>query len=155
MTAAATKYPRRVYYAEIIKVAGENEKRLIAARVPLLLATDAGIMNPDEHDALPDNMKKDEDTALGRAHFFWFKAMDAKGMKPMDAIVAATGNIAKAYHLDKEIGTLEPGKRADLLILDADPLSAIMNIQKISTVMKDGAVVDRAALPVKRVVTRR
>ena len=117
-------------------------------------ATDAGIMNPDEHDALPDAMKKEENTALGRAHFLWFKATAQMGMQPMDAIVAATGSIAKAYHKDKEIGTLEPGKRADLLILDADPLADIMNVEKISTVMKDGAVVDRAGLPVKRIVTR-
>jgi imidazolonepropionase-like amidohydrolase len=111
-------------------------------------------MNPDEHDALPDNLKKDESTDLGRAHFLWFQAMAEKGMKPMDAIMAATSNIARAYHLDREIGTLEPGKRADLLILDADPLADIMNVAKIATVMKDGLVVDRAALPLKRVLTR-
>ena len=152
--AAAGQFPRRVFYDELAKVEAANERRMVAARLPMLLATDAGIMSPDEHDALPDAMKKEENTALGQAHFLWFKAMAQMGMQPMDAIVAATGSIAKAYHLDKDIGTLEPGKRADLLILDADPLADIMNVEKISTVMKDGAVVDRAALPVKRVVTR-
>ena len=153
-TAAAARFPRRVYYDELIKVADQNDRRMIAVNIPVLLATDAGIMNPDEHDALPDNMKKDESTDLGRAHFLWFKATAEKGMKPMDAIMAATANIARAYHLDREIGTLEPGKRADLLILDADPLADIMNVEKIATVMKDGLVVDRAVLPLKRVLTR-
>jgi imidazolonepropionase-like amidohydrolase len=153
-TAAAAGIPKRVFFGELIKVQDQNERRMIAASIPVLLATDAGIMNPDEHDALPDNMKKDESTDLGRAHFLWFKATAEKGMKPMDAIMAATANIARAYHLDREIGTLEPGKRADLLILDADPLADIMNVEKIATVMKDGLVVDRAVLPLKRVLTR-
>lgn len=151
---AAAGFPRRVFYDELIKVAEVNERRMVAERVPVLLATDAGIMSPDEHDALPEAMKKDESTDLGPAHFLWFKAMAEKGMKPMDAILAATSNIAKAYRKDGEIGTLEPGKRADLLILYADPLADIMNVTKIGTVMKDGVVVNRAALPVKRILTR-
>ena len=81
-------------------------------------------------------MKKDESTDLGRAHFLWFKAMAEKGLKPMDAILAATANIAKAYHLD------------------GDPLADIMNVEKIAMVMKDGVVVNRASLPVKRVLTK-
>ncbi len=153
--AAATSFPRRVFYDELIKVEEANERRMVAAGIPVLLATDAGVMNPDEHDALPDAMKKDENTDHGQAHFLWFKATAEKGMKPMDAILAATSNIAKAYHKDREIGTLEPGKRADLIILDADPLADIMNVMKISAVMKDGAVVDRAALPLKRILTRK
>ena len=155
LTAGAAAYPQRVYFGELLKVQAENEKRLIAARVPLLLATDAGILGPDEHDALPDSMKLDEDTRLGQAHFLWFKAMTEKGMAPMDALMAATSNIARAYHKDRELGTLEAGKRADLLILSADPLSDIMNVQKIVMVIKDGAVVDREALPVRRVLTRK
>lgn len=76
-------------------------------------------------------------------------------MRPMDAIVAATSNIAKAYHKDREIGSLEVGKRADLVILDADPLADITNVRKIVAVMKDGVLVDRAALPVRRILSRR
>lgn len=154
MVASADGYPRRVYWGELVKTQAENEKRLIAEGVPLLLATDAGIMNPDEHDALPEAMKKDEDTRLGEAHFTWLKASAQKGLKPMDAILAATSNIAKAYHKDRDVGTLEAGKRADLLVLDADPLADINNLRRIGIVMKDGRVVDRAALPVKRVLTR-
>lgn len=70
-----------------------------------------------------------------------------------DAILAATRNIARAYRKDGELGTIEPGKRADLVLLDADPLRDIGNVEKIAAVIKDGAVVDRAALPVKRILT--
>ena len=150
----AAGYPKRVYFAELTRVQDENDRRMIAAKIPVLLATDAGIMNPDEHDALSEAMKKDESTDLGRAHFLWFKAMAEKGLKPMDAILAATANIAKAYHLDRDLGTLEPGKRADLVILDGDPLADIMNVERTAMVMKDGVVVNRASLPVKRVLTK-
>ncbi len=150
----AAGYPKRVYFAELTRVQDENDRRMIAAKIPVLLATDAGIMNPDEHDALSEAMKKDESTDLGRAHFLWFKAMAEKGLKPMDAILAATANIAKAYHLDRDLGTLEPGKRADLVILDGDPLADIMTVEQIAMVMKDGVVVNRASLPVKRVLTK-
>jgi imidazolonepropionase-like amidohydrolase len=74
-------------------------------------------------------------------------------MKPMDAIVAATRNIAAAYKKLDQFGTLEQGKLADLVILDADPLADLANIRRISLVMKDGRIVDRDALPLKRVLT--
>jgi imidazolonepropionase-like amidohydrolase len=127
---------------------------MIAAGVPVLLATDAGIMNPDEAASVSESQRQDNNTALGRAHFLWFRAAAEKGMKPMDAIVAATRSIARAYKKDDELGTLEPGKRADLLLLDADPLADIANVEKIAAVIKDGVVVNRAALPINRVLTR-
>jgi imidazolonepropionase-like amidohydrolase len=53
----------------------------------------------------------------------------------------------------KDFGTLEVGKFGDLVILTADPLADIHNIQKIATVMKGGTVVDRAQLPAMRVLS--
>ena len=50
--------------------------------------------------------------------------------------------MARAYELDDEIGTLEPGKRADLVILDADPRESARNYRRIHTVITDGVVVD-------------
>ncbi len=151
----AAALPRRMYQGELFTVMGENERRLIAARAPVLLATDGGITSPDELAARPDFLKIDPSADLGSGHFLWFQATAEKGMRPMDAIVAATSNIAKAYHKDREIGSLEAGKRADLVILDADPLADITNVRKIVAVMKDGVLVDRAALPVRRILTRR
>lgn len=146
---AGASFPPRVYFAELVKVADENERRLIAAGAPMLLATDAGITHPDQWASVPAAMREENSTELGPAHFRWFQAMAEKGMKPMDMLLAATRNIAMAYHVIDDFGTLEPGKRADLLILDADPLADINNIQKIGTVMKDGVVVDRGRLPLK------
>jgi imidazolonepropionase-like amidohydrolase len=79
--------------------------------------------------------------------------MVEKGMSPMEAIVSATRNIAAAYHKLDLLGTLEKGKLADLVVLDADPLQDINNVRKISIVMKEGQVVDRDKLPLKKVLT--
>jgi Tol biopolymer transport system component len=70
----------------------------------------------------------------------------AAGLSPLEAITAATGNSARALGLDSEIGTIEVGKQADLLLLDADPLQDIRNTQKIWKVIQGGRVVDREAL---------
>jgi len=71
------------------------------------------------------------------------------GFKPMEAIIAATANGAKACGMEKELGTLEPDKKADIIIIDGDPLKDIKILQdvgKIKMVLKDGEVkVDRSA----------
>ena len=68
------------------------------------------------------------------------------GFTPMDALRAATAVPAKAMHMDKELGTIEVGKRADLLVLDANPLENIANIRTVRLVMKGGMLFDSAAL---------
>ena len=68
------------------------------------------------------------------------------GMTPMDAIRAATSVPAKAMGLDRTVGTIEKGKRADLLVLDADPLANISNVRSGRLVVKDGRVYDRKLL---------
>jgi imidazolonepropionase-like amidohydrolase len=71
----------------------------------------------------------------------------------MNALLSATRNIAEAYGQATDLGTLEPGKRADLLILDADPLADVRNYRRIEAVLKDGIVIDRDALPTRRIIT--
>ncbi|HYL74286.1 MAG TPA: amidohydrolase family protein [Bryobacteraceae bacterium] len=68
------------------------------------------------------------------------------GMTPMEAIQAATIVPARAMKLDREVGTIEAGKRADLIILDSNPLDAIANIRTVKTVVAKGQVYDSAKL---------
>ena len=76
------------------------------------------------------------------------------GMTPMQAIVAATKNGAIASHALAEYGTIETGKAADLVVLDADPLADIKNIRKLSVVIANGVVVDPKSLPTKPIWSR-
>ena len=62
------------------------------------------------------------------------------GMSPMDAIVTGTVNAADLMGLSSEVGTLEPGKAADLIATDKTPLEDITELQRITFVMRDGAV---------------
>jgi imidazolonepropionase-like amidohydrolase len=69
------------------------------------------------------------------------------GMTPMQALVAATANGAAAALRSKDLGTIEKGKVADLILLTSDPLADIHNIQKIAAVIAQGRRVDLASLP--------
>ena len=69
------------------------------------------------------------------------------GMTPAEAIVAATKNGAIACRALDELGTLEAGKLADLLVLTENPLADIRNIRKIDIVMKEGKIIDTTRLP--------
>jgi len=73
------------------------------------------------------------------------------GMTPSQAIVAGTKNGALACRMEKDLGTVETGKLADLVLLDADPLADISNIRKVRLVVKEGRVVDPNTLPTKPV----
>jgi imidazolonepropionase-like amidohydrolase len=68
--------------------------------------------------------------------------MVVAGMTPMQVIVAATRNSAEFLRMDS--GTLQPGKSADFIVLDANPLDDIMNSRRISAVVLRGAAVDRS-----------
>jgi Amidohydrolase family len=67
------------------------------------------------------------------------------GLTPMEAIQAATKDSATALGL-RDTGTIEPGKRADLVLLDADPLADLANLRRVSRVIKGGHAYDPAAL---------
>lgn len=63
------------------------------------------------------------------------------GLTPMQAIVCATGNNAALLHIEATRGTLRPGKRADLIVLAANPLDDITNTRSIVTIFHDGRTV--------------
>ena len=68
------------------------------------------------------------------------------GLTPMEALTAATLRPAEFMRIADKTGTVEPGKWADLVLLDADPRANIRNTQRINTVIKAGSVFDRAVL---------
>jgi len=60
------------------------------------------------------------------------------GLSPADVLVSATRNGAAALHELDQTGTIEPGKRADLLLLSANPAEDIRNLRRVERVMRDG-----------------
>ena len=64
--------------------------------------------------------------------------VSAAGLTPLQALQAATRNAARAAGADSVRGTLEPGKAADVLLLEANPLDDIRNTRKIRVVIKAG-----------------
>lgn len=68
------------------------------------------------------------------------------GLTPLQALRAATLNPARFLHLEDRFGTVEAGKMADLVLLDANPLADIANTRRIDAVMLNGRLFDRTAL---------
>jgi cytosine/adenosine deaminase-related metal-dependent hydrolase len=68
------------------------------------------------------------------------------GLTPMEAIQAATIVPARAMGVDKEVGTVEPGKRADVILVDGNPLESIHNIRHVRYVIAGGKMYDCAEL---------
>ncbi len=68
------------------------------------------------------------------------------GLTPVEALRSATLNPAKFFGLDQTLGTIEQGKIADLVLLEANPLLDIRNTQRISAVVSNGRLFDRKAL---------
>ena len=126
-----------------------NARNLIRSGASLLMGFDAAL---HALDAASDPFS--DWALLGECHFAWFEAMEEKGLAPMEMLKAATRNIAVAYGKEKDLGTVEAGKIADLLILDKDPLEAAANYRSIIVVIKEGAVIDRDALPLKPILTK-
>ncbi len=102
---------------------------LARAGVPVIAGTDGG----DVPFVVPGFGLHDELAALVRA-----------GLTPQQAIEAATATPARMLGLDHEIGTVAPGKVADLVVLDADPLADIANTTRIVSVVHRGRVIDSA-----------
>jgi imidazolonepropionase-like amidohydrolase len=101
-------------------------KALHDAGVPVVVGTDEGIPGHSVH----------------REIELYVEA----GLTPMEALQAATIVSARAMKMDGEIGTIERGKRADLVVLNANPLDAISNIRSVRWTISDGRVYDAPTL---------
>jgi imidazolonepropionase-like amidohydrolase len=70
-----------------------------------------------------------------------FRAYADAGMKPLDILRAATLNAADLLGWQKDVGSLEPGRYADLIAVPGDPLADITALDRVGFVMKGGVVV--------------
>jgi len=149
---------RRTPFLKRYEVMDRNARALLQSGAVILLSTDAGLFNANTltSSAWTSWQPPDESLLiLGEGHHNWFLAVEQKGMKPMDALLAATRNIARAYKADHDLGTLEQGKLADLLVLDRNPLESARNYRSVRLVMKDGRLVNRESLPSQALLTAR
>ena len=101
-------------------------KALHKAGVPLLVGTDL---------AVP-----------GHTQFREMELLVKAGLSPMEAIQAATIVPARVFKLDKELGTIEAGKIADVILVDGNPLENISNIRNVKFVIANGRMYDTAKL---------
>ena len=112
------------------RILAQNFPQYLAAGLKLVLATDTGL-HPGH------TFGSGEHVELAR----WVQL----GLPPAQAIVAATKTPAGLMGLD-DLGTLAPGKRASLLVLNANPLDDIRHTRDIADVYLDGVRLDRAAM---------
>jgi imidazolonepropionase-like amidohydrolase len=105
-------------------------RHLREAGVELLAGTDAPIVRNVPGFSLHDELK----------------CLADAGLSPAEALRTATVNPARFLGLERELGTVEAGKRADLVLLNGNPLVDVGNVTKIDAVVADGRLFDRAAL---------
>jgi imidazolonepropionase-like amidohydrolase len=122
--------------AQSIKVAlrqaERNLKILSDAGVPIAMGSDSGsFANPGRWQGYFEHIE--------------MEMMVKAGMTPMQVLVAATGGAARIMKLDAEVGTIQPGKLADLVVLTANPLTDIRNTQKIDSVWIGGRQLKRGS----------
>ena len=116
--------------AELYQLALDNVRQAHAAGVRIVAGTDAG----DTY-VFPGFAIHDELAELVRA-----------GLSPADALRSATLDAARFAGQDREYGSIEAGKVADLVLLNADPLADIRNTGDIAGLFFNGQYLDRAAL---------
>lgn len=100
---------------------------MIASGVTVIAGTDAGIIDTNFM-----GLARTMETMVGLG-----------GMSPAAVLQSATATASEALTLDNTIGTLEVGKRADCIALDADPLEDVRALRQVRAVIRDGYLVAR------------
>ena len=104
-----------------IGITGQSLRKAVPKGVRIAFGTDAGV---SKHGRNADE----------------FLLMVEHGMTPASAIVAATVNAAELLGLSEQVGSLVPGRQADLIAVDGDPLADVATLQAVKLVMKGGVV---------------
>jgi imidazolonepropionase-like amidohydrolase len=112
------------------KIAMANLKRVQDAGITVVMGTDAGNIG----------------TLHGPSVFREMRLMVESGLTPLEVLRSATWNAAKTMGLEGRAGEVEAGMLADLVILDADPLTDVSNLSRIYRTIKGGVVYDPAQL---------
>ena len=105
-------------YKAALQVANRNLKRLADAGVPISMGTDTGPTGRFQ----------------GYFELMELEMMAKAGMTPRQVLASATSVAARCMAIDRDLGTIEKGKWADLVVLDADPLADISNVRSIASV---------------------
>ena len=103
-------------------VAMQNLRKVWDAGIPVAMGTDAGNIG----------------TLHGPSVFREMALMAQSGLTPLEVLRSATVNGAAVMGMESDLGAIAPGRLADLVILDADPLADLGNLSRISRVIKDG-----------------
>jgi imidazolonepropionase-like amidohydrolase len=107
-----------MWYKEHLPVAMRNLKRIEDAGVPVVMGTDTG--PPYRFQGYFEHLE--------------LEYMTKAGLTPMQALVSATSTAARCLHAADQLGTIEPGKWADFVVLAANPLDDIRNTRKLESV---------------------
>lgn len=110
--------------AERDRVSAANLRRVAEAGIPIAMGTDAG--NPL--------------TLHGPSVYAEMEAMQAAGLTPLQVLTASTRGGALAMGREKDLGTVEKGKLADLLVVAADPAAGIANLRQVRFVVRGGVM---------------
>lgn len=118
------------YLTGMLRQGTENVRRLHASGVPIAIGSDGGNIG----------------TMHGPGFHRELRLLAEAGLTPMDIIVAATRNGARVAGKEHELGTLEVGKLADFVVLDADPLVDVANLDRVSHIFVRGNWLERTDL---------
>ena len=124
---AIRENPSTQRYKQALDVASRNVKALADAGVPIAMGTDTGP---------PGRFQ-------GYFELMELELMVKAGLTPGQVLQAATRDAARCLQVDTDLGTVEPGKWADFIALNADPLSNISNVREIDSVWIAGNRVPR------------